>query len=155
MSKVEDLIKQYLPTVNILQLATSYNNLPWACTLHYYSDDNLNLYWLSTVERRHSQDINSNPNVAIAIAIHENTAKEDYVIGMSMEGTAKALTGKIDETVSQGYVNKLHADEDFISDVVDGKDPNKFYKFEPSKIILIDSRNFPKNPRQEFISREP
>jgi uncharacterized protein YhbP (UPF0306 family) len=151
MTKTERLIKQYLPTVNIMQLATSYNNMPWACSLHYYSDKDLNIYWLSTVDRRHSQDINSNPNVAMAIKVHEDSLEEDFVIGLSFEGTAEVLNGSIDASILKGFAKKLGADNKFMNDVAAGKNPHKLYKFKPSKIVLFDSKNFPKVPRQEWL----
>ena len=85
----EELIKQYVPSKNIMQLATSVNDKPWQCTVHYFSDKDLNFYWISTKERRHSQDIEQNSSVSGYVLIHENTAQEKYIIGLSFEGTAE------------------------------------------------------------------
>lgn len=148
--KPEELVKKYLPTVNIMQLATSSNNQPWACTVHFYSDENLNLYWISTLERRHSQDIKLNPKVAATIMVHENTAEEDYVIGVSIEGTAELLAEKIDDATVQAYISKLSMDTAFMAKVKAGKDAHKFYRLTSSKIVIFDNKDYPDNPRQEF-----
>ena len=91
---LKQLIKDNLKTTRTMSLSTSVNNKPWTCTIHYYSDDDFNFYWISTPQRRHSQEIAQNPNVAVAIKIHEDTPDEKYVIGISAEGTAKLIDDK-------------------------------------------------------------
>jgi len=134
-----------------MQLATSQNDQPWACTLHYYSDKDLNIYWVSTLERQHSQDIAKNPNVAAAILVHENTPEERYVIGLSIQGKAELIGEQVPEEIGKGYIQKLGRDSSLLSDIASGKNLHKFYKLTPSKIILFDSKNFSDNPRQEIV----
>lgn len=147
--KPEDLVKEYLPMHRVMQLATSAANQPWACNIHYYSDDDLNLYWISTTDRRHSQDIAQNPQVAATILVHEDAPGENYVIGVSIEGKAELIGQNIDEQIAGDYINKLAKDPSLIKDIASGKNPHKFYRLKASKIVLFDSKNFPDNPRQE------
>lgn len=146
---VEELIKQLLPTKNIMQLATSAGNQPWVCNLHYYTDEDLNFYWLSTPERRHSKEISNNPRVAICINVHENTANEDYIIGISAEGTAELLPN-IEASILQAYGAKLGTSKSFLGTVQDGTNPHRLYKFTPKSFVIFDTKNFPKDPRQEW-----
>jgi uncharacterized protein YhbP (UPF0306 family) len=60
----KDVIRRNINKCNIMQLATSSNDIPWVVTVHFYADDELNLYWSSRDSRRHSQEIASNPNAA-------------------------------------------------------------------------------------------
>ena len=145
----EELIKQYLGQVNIMQLATAVNDQPWACTVHYYADEDFNLYWVSKLEREHSQDIRENPKAAAAIVVHENTPEEPYVIGISVEGTAEMLDDKVSREVVEGYVDK-HGKDSSMSDIASGNNPHKFYRLKPSRIVLFDSKNLPDSPRQEL-----
>lgn len=147
---VEELLKQYLPSVNIMQLATSVNDQPWTCTVHYYSDNNFNLFWLSTVDRRHSQEIKQNPRVSAAIVIHENTPTEKYIIGISVEGTAELVDEKNGEKALNGYAKKHHSSPGFIEDVRSGKNPHKLYRLKPSNIVMFNNKDFPDDPRQEW-----
>jgi uncharacterized protein YhbP (UPF0306 family) len=147
--QTEELIRKYLNQVNIMQLATAANNQPWACTVHYYSDDDFNFYWISTLERKHSQDIKQNPKVAAAILVHENTPEEQYVIGISVEGTAELIERGIPAEIVQGYVRKHGKDSD-MSDIAAGQNPHKFYRLKPSRIVLFDNKNFPEDPRKEW-----
>lgn len=147
----EELTRQYLEQAKVMQLATSTNDQPWACTVHYYSDSELNLYWISTTERQHSQQIAQNPKVAAAILVHLNTPDERYVIGISLEGTAELIGQHIDELIGQGYIQKLGREPALLTDIASGKNPHKFYRLKPSKIVLFDSKNFPDNLRQEVV----
>lgn len=148
--EVKDLVKKYLPTVNIMQLATSKNDQPWVCTLHYYHDDELNFYWISTPERRHSQDIKTNPKVSITVLVHENTPDEPYVIGISLEGIAEHIGTDMEDGVVEAFQNKHDKDSEFMRDVKNGTNPHQFYKFTPKNIVMFNNKDFPDNPRQEW-----
>jgi uncharacterized protein YhbP (UPF0306 family) len=144
----KDLIKQYINQPIIMQLATCVNNQPWVCTVHFYADDKLNLYWVSRNDRRHSKEIKVNPKVSATILIHENTATEDWVIAVTLEGIAEVVDESIIQNVGQDYVNKTAKDPELLAKIVDG--PDKFYRLIPSSIVLFDNKNFPKDPRQEW-----
>ena len=146
---IEKLVREFLSTQNVLQLATSANNQPWVCNVHYYSDENLNLYWISTPQRRHSEEIQQNPKTAIVIKVHENTPAENYIIGLSAEGTAE-LVGRDLGEINDAYKNKLNKDPQLMADIKSGANPHQFYKFTPTKFVLFDTKNFPKDPRQEW-----
>lgn len=150
----EELIRNYVPSKQVMQLATSVNNQPWVCTVHYFSDDGLNLYWISTEERRHSQEIAQNPNVTGYILVHQNTPEENYVIGLSFEGKAEYIGENIDEKIGQAYVDKLQKPANLLADIKSGANPHKFYKLTPTKFVLFDSKNFPQEPRQEWNKGE-
>ncbi|HEY9714710.1 MAG TPA: pyridoxamine 5'-phosphate oxidase family protein [Chroococcales cyanobacterium] len=149
MQTAEEIIRELVPQIAVMQLATSANGQSWACNLHYYSDDTMNLYWLSTETREHSQHIAQNPNAAAAIMVHLNTPEENYIIGVSFAGTAECLGAKVDDSVSKGYQAKHDTSEKFLAKVADGGDPHKWYRLKPSKIVLFDTKHFSDNPRQE------
>lgn len=133
-----------------MQLATAANNRPYLCTLHYYSDNNLNFYWCSLLTRRHSKEIEQNKQVSSYVLVHENTPNEDYVIGITILGTAELIGADIDPKIVSSYNEKLDKDPDFVKDVISGKSPHKFYRLKPQQIVLFDNKNFPDNPRQEW-----
>lgn len=133
-----------------MQLATSKDGQPWLCNVHFYADDGLNIYWRSTTERRHSKEIAENPKVAIVIKVHENTPEEDYIIGMTIEGTAELLAEATDHTVVDAYCKKLGKDTKTAEAIKAGTDPNKFYKITPKNFVVFNTRDFEGNPRQEW-----
>ena len=148
---VESLVRAYLPSINIMQLATVVDKKPYLCTVHYYSDEDLNFYWCSLSSRRHSEEISQNSSVAAYIMVHENTPEEDYVTGITILGTAKLLEeGQIDRKIVEAYANKHNDSDEFVEKVVKGESPFRLYRLKPNKIILFDNKNFPDNPRQEW-----
>ncbi|HVS58732.1 MAG TPA: pyridoxamine 5'-phosphate oxidase family protein [Candidatus Saccharimonadales bacterium] len=151
MKTAEEVIRESLPTIKVMQLATSANNQPWACNVHYYSDDDLNLYWLSTEAREHSQHIAQNPKAAAAVMVHLNTSEENYIIGLSCAGEAECVGEKVDDDIRNGYQAKHNTSDKFLSDVASGANPHKWYRLKPTKIVLFDTKNFPDDPRQEWI----
>lgn len=149
MKDVEHLVSEYVSGTNIMQLATSKDGQPWICTVHIYNDG-LDIYWISTESRRHSADIADNNKVAAYVLVHENTPDEPYVVGLSMEGTAKLVGQEIDGIIDKAYAKKHGKKPEFMSDIKNGKNPHRFYKFVPRKVALFDTKNFPTNPRQEW-----
>ena len=145
----KELVTDYLAQTKIMQLATSRDGQPWACTVHFYADDGLNIYWMSKTDRRHSEDIKANPKVAVAVVGHENTATEKWIAGISIEGTAELLDD-MDDEIAHKYISKQGHAPTLMDDIRAGRNPHRFYKLTPKQIILFDTKNFKYNPRQEI-----
>tara|TARA_R110001583_G_scaffold29807_4_gene103828 strand:- start:7649 stop:8176 length:528 start_codon:yes stop_codon:yes gene_type:complete len=62
---------------------------PWAAQLFFVSDENLNLYFVSSPESRHCQDLLRNPHVAATIS--GDTSDWLSVKGLQIRGRAKPL----------------------------------------------------------------
>jgi nitroimidazol reductase NimA-like FMN-containing flavoprotein (pyridoxamine 5'-phosphate oxidase superfamily) len=149
MDDLRTLIATHLQQPKIMQLATSVSDKPWICTVHFYADDDLNLYWVSRTDREHSEQIATNPKVAATVLVHENAPDEDYVIAVSLTGSAEVVEG-VEGKIRAAYVAK-HDKPDFLLPNPD--DPNntqRFYRITPEKFVLFDTLNFPKAPRQEL-----
>jgi uncharacterized protein YhbP (UPF0306 family) len=151
---VDELLHKYLPSANVMQLATSVDNQPWVCTVHFYSDEAFNFYWLSTPERRHSQEISQNQKAAAAILIHENTPSENYIIGISIEGKVDYLGQDIDKDLAKAYTEKLHKDPNLIPDILSGKNPHRFYCLKPANIVMFNTKDFADKLRQELSIKD-
>lgn len=85
-------VKSYLEEVELMVVASVNDKKPWVATVFYCYDDELNLYFLSRLMRRHSQDIIRNPNVAVAIA-GRKFKFGDRVEGLQIEGICTSLSG--------------------------------------------------------------
>lgn len=143
-------IKQYLEAARVMQLATSVNDKPWVCNVHFYSDSDLNIYWMSAPLRRHSKDIERNQHVAAAVKIHEDTPDELYIIGLTVEGKAELLSEEKTDKIGKLYIEKLGKPPILLEEMRTGKNPNKIYKLTPTCFVLFDTKNFPDDPRQEY-----
>lgn len=143
---VEKVIREYLPGVIHMSLATSRDNKPWVCEVHYVFDDDLNLYFRSTVERRHSKEIADNPYVAGNIV--EQHSVDQKPRGVYFEGKAELLADVDENHVAYKlYCERFDTDEEILEDAKsDGG--HKFYKISVDKFYLFDSRE--SSPSQKY-----
>jgi uncharacterized protein YhbP (UPF0306 family) len=148
---LKTLIREHLASQNIMQLATAGDDGPWACNIHYYSDDQLNIYWVSSETSAHSLHIAQNHKVSTAILVHEDSPEANYVIGFSIAGTAEIVSDDKIDKVAKGYGAKFSKRSDELAKSLKGAGPMHFYCLKPTKIVLIDSKNFPDKSRQELI----
>ena len=135
---VEKVIREYLPNVLHMSLATCGDNKPWVCEVHFVYDDELNLYWRSKTVRRHSQEIAKNPHVAGNIV--EQHSINTKPRALYFEGTAE-IVENIDEesVVYKRFVERIGADPGFLEDARN-PDGHKVYKVNVSDWYLFDSR---------------
>lgn len=123
---VEKIIREYLPGVIHLSLATSQNDIPWVCELHFAYDENLNLYFRSLASRRHSGEIAQNSKVAGNIIKQHSLT--DPAVGVYFEGEARLLES--DEELAKAFKHikeRFQADDDILDDAK-RDDGHKFYK---------------------------
>lgn len=146
MQNPEQLVSEYLANQHMMQLATAIGGKPWCCSLYYVHDADKNLYWASFPTRRHSQEIASNPFVAIAIPIKH--VKGEKVVGIQMEGRAGELVpSSANRSIVEAYAHKFGRTKDWVESFTAGENQHQLYKFTPSSIVLFDDINFPGNPR--------
>lgn len=93
--QIEQTIREYIDQIVHMSLATSANNQPWVCEVHFAVDNELNIYFRSIKSARHSQEIFSNPHVAGNIVTQH--FKNQRVRGVYFEGRAELLAD-FDET---------------------------------------------------------
>ena len=147
MNEVEKLIRKYVKEGRMLQVATANSNQPWNCTLYFASDANLNLYWISKPETRHSKELIENPKVAACIPIKFDDLN---VIGLQLEGTAEIIEDPEEiKTKVKLYSDKFARGEDWYQDFIDGKNVHKLYRIKPTKFELFDTVNFD-DPKQKW-----
>lgn len=123
---VEKVIRDYLPQVIHMSLATSQDNKPWVCEVHYAFDDQLNLYFRSLTARRHSQEIAANPNVAGNII--KQFQPGNPVTGVYFDGTAKLLGPSDEQNQAFAVIGKRFNLGQAIMDEAKNPDGHQFYK---------------------------
>lgn len=149
MKKIEGLIRQYLKEAKMMQLATAMGNQPWACTVWFAIDEDLNIYWFSSTTRRHSKEVKANPKVAGAITL-PHTPK-DPPRAVQFEGIAKELTDQKDISKARSvYESRIFDTVTIDSLIANPEKPHRFYKIKPSLFVLFDVINFPDESRQEW-----
>lgn len=142
-------IIEYLTKANMMQVATSKHDRPWVCNVYFAFDDKLNLYWISKITNRHSEELRNNEHVAGAIVLPHTMG--DKVRGIQFEGIAKELIDpKIAEDAMQWYAKRYGMPADRVKSIVENTDGHVVYVITPKTYVLFDEVNFPDNPRQEY-----
>lgn len=123
---VEKIIRENIVKTVHMSLGTSENNIPWVCEVHFAVDENLNIYWRSKTDRRHSHEIANNPMVAGNIVKQYQLGEQ--VIGIYFEGSAELL-----ESVDNNHPaftslkSSLEIDEEALKEA-QNDDGHKFYR---------------------------
>jgi uncharacterized protein YhbP (UPF0306 family) len=131
-----------------MSLATSVNGQPWVCEVHYVFDDDLNLYFRSLRSRRHSKEIEENPNVAGNMITQHDVGEKPR--GVYFEGVAEELTG-VDENhpAFRLYCERFGTSNSILEEAK-RDDGHKFYKVSVSKFYLFDSRESDPSKKYEL-----
>lgn len=114
-SELEQVVRDYIPRVSHLSLATCSGGRPWTCELHFGYDDALNLYFRSLGTRRHSREIDANPAVAGSIVTQHTPAEPP--LGVFFEGRARRLATRTDQSLALDCLcRRLPVDPQALSD---------------------------------------
>lgn len=144
---VEQAIREYLPEVIHMSLATCTGDRPWVCEVHYVFDDALNLYFRSKPSRRHSEEIANNARVAGNIVMQHGL--KDKVRGVYFEGTATLLEDVTETDPAYTlYCERFDTGPEILEDARQ-PDGHKFYKIAVETFYLFDGRE--SSPSQKYI----
>lgn len=141
MENVRKVAKVILEKGFLLSLGTVDKGGVWVADVVYVSDDDLNIYWLSKPDTRHSKAIEKNPKVAGTITLITKAISED--IGLQIEGVARRVEGDMLEIAKKYNVKRgrpLPKQEGEIF-----KEGRQWYILKPTKIEVI---------YDEFFGRE-
>jgi len=146
---VRSLITNYLDDARMMQVATVREGRPWCCTVWFAYDDDLHIYWFSSITRRHSHEVADDPHVAGAIALPQTP--EDPARGVQFEGRASRLDaqGDVDQAKSL-YIGRIFTAEKVNEMMSHAERPHVFYRIDVETFVLFDAINFPEQPRQEL-----
>jgi uncharacterized protein YhbP (UPF0306 family) len=90
MRDFQSIVRDVLSDGYIMSLGTIDQGGVWVCDLVYVYDDELNIYWLSRTDTRHSRAIEINPQVAGSISVSRPGEEE---VGIQFSGIAEKLSG--------------------------------------------------------------
>ncbi len=147
MLDVEQTIRNYLPDILHMSLATSANDKPWVCEVHFAYDQDLNIYFRSKLSRRHSQEIAKNPNVAGNIVVQHKLG--EIVRGVYFEGRAVLLTDVSEEHPAYRTLRERLSKGPEILEESKQEDGHKFYRITISDFYLFDARE--SDPSQKYL----
>lgn len=139
MNEVEQLIRNYLPNIIHMSLATCVDSKPWVCEVHYAYDEDLNLYFNSLPSRRHSQEIAQNPYVSGNIVVQHGLGEKPQ--GVYFEGKAGMLNALQETEIAlRKYGARFSDRADFAKAELAKEDGGRFYKITVSDFYIFDAR---------------
>ncbi len=95
MDNLKKIVKEIMEEGNLMSLGTVDEGGVWVADINYVNDNDLNLYWLSYVDTRHSQAIARDNKVAASITI--SSGKGDTNKGIQIVGVAQKIDTEIKE----------------------------------------------------------
>jgi uncharacterized protein YhbP (UPF0306 family) len=132
---LRERVKEVLALGRLVSLGTVDDGGVWVADVLYVYDEALNIYWMSSDKVRHSKAIIANPRVAGSITI-EGPAKDNF--GIQFEGTGEKLDGMHLDLMTKLYMKWGRVLPGNL-EMVHG---HSWYKVTPTKIELIDEKNF-------------
>jgi uncharacterized protein YhbP (UPF0306 family) len=129
----------YLAAHNVMTLATTGPEGPWAAAVFYASRE-LDLYFVSSPKSRHAIDLERSPNAAAAI--HEDYRDWRAIQGIQLAGTAERLEGAARDAALACYRQKFSFLSNPVAELVPvlqalGK--AACYRLIPSELHFIDN----------------
>jgi uncharacterized protein YhbP (UPF0306 family) len=130
-----------------MQLSTVVDSQPWICTVYFVIDNDFNIYWTYAKNRRHSKEIISQNNAAIAIV--KDTERKQ---GMQITGKAFMISEEDVKRDNRLYIDKFGDKPKRLADVqANTTEGQAYWVFMPDIISLWDEVNFPNQPKQEYM----
>ena len=129
-------IANYFDEAKMMQLATARDNKPWICNVWFASDKDLNIYWISSTTRRHSEELKDNDHVAAAMC-QVSDPKDTAKGGIQLEGIAHEVTNPLEMAKAlKLYVARgIFTLDQLKKFMADATKPHRFYKITPRRII--------------------
>jgi uncharacterized protein YhbP (UPF0306 family) len=142
----------FLSIQKVLSIATvSKNHTPWLCNV-YFSHDDENLYFLSSIKSNHSKHIEINPNVAFALA-WSDPDNEGNRNGIQGKGTCtKVVVGEELENALEVHLGKYPTWKNNISleSIKTEQADSKLYKIKIEYIKFWSDEHYPEPKFEEF-----
>jgi len=136
MEDTRQLTKQVLEKSYLMSLATHDNGGVWVADVIYIHDEDLNIYWMSDPDVRHSQAILRNSKVAGTVTA--SGPGEDN-LGIQFEGFAEKINGPRYDLAKKHFRKRNKIEPRETDDVLQG---DSWYVIHPRKIELIHEKLF-------------
>lgn len=130
---LEKIVKEILDQGYLMSLGIYDENGPWVSDV-IFVNDGLNLYWISSVNTRHSKALLKNKKAAATITLSNIGGEKN--IGLQIEGNAEKIDGDVFEMAKK---HRLKRNEPIPQKEGEILDPDEsWYKLSPTKIEIIN-----------------
>ena len=136
MEDIKQLIREVLERGYVMSLAIADDGGVWVADVIYIFDDELNLYWISGPDTRHSKAILKNNMIAGTITV---SGKGEDNLGIQFSGTAEKINGARFDLAKKHYAKRGKPEPKETDDALEG---DLWYLVKPNKIELICEKFF-------------
>jgi uncharacterized protein YhbP (UPF0306 family) len=147
--QLRKLILDYLSINKRMSLATCRDSVPWAATVMYAYDSDLNIYFLSKGSTRKVQNILANSKVAATI--NEVTGGIGKVRGIQLEGECQMVSRLEAARVYALFLKKYFWLKGYIpsaKQMFSKAISDRLFKITPQKIYYLDDERFGREGRE-------
>lgn len=134
---IKDRILEILEKTHLMNLATLDKTGVWVSSVVFIHDDDLNIFWISDPETRHSKAILENKQVAGTITF--TTKSKEPNLGIQFSGVAHKIDGSRYDLALKHFKKRSKIEPKESEDVLEG---DSWYMIKPNEIDLIDEENY-------------
>ncbi len=139
---IKSKILEVLEKTHLMSLAVRDTNGLWVSDVLFIFDNDLNIYWMSDPDVRHSQAILQNSEVAGTITF--STKSKEPNLGIQFSGQASKIDGPRYDLAIKHFKKRGRPEPKESDDVLEG---DSWYILSPSTIDLIDEEQFGYNKK--------
>ena len=150
--ELRKLILDHLSQNKRMSLATCKDNTPWAATVMYAYDSNLNIYFLSKISTKKVKNVLVNPKVAATI--NEVTGGIGKVKGIQLEGECRMVSRLEAARVYALFLKKYFWLKDYIpspAQMFSKAISDRLFKITPKRIYYLDDEQFGLQRRETLV----
>lgn len=133
MEDLKKIVGEILDQGYLMSLGTIDESGPWVSDVIFVNDD-VNIYWISTENTRHSGAILRNTKVAASITISNKGGEKN--IGLQIEGVAEKIEGDVFEMAKKHRTKRNKPIPEKEGEMLDPGE--SWYKLSPTKIEIIN-----------------
>jgi uncharacterized protein YhbP (UPF0306 family) len=134
--EIKQLILDVLDKGYLLSLATADEAGVWACDVIYVHDDELNIYWMSAPDTRHSQAVLSHPQAAAVITV---SGQGEENLGIQVEGMVEKIEGERLDLMEKHFAKRKKPVPEASESFLRGR---SWYCLKPKRVDVICERLF-------------
>ncbi|MGC2780975.1 MAG: pyridoxamine 5'-phosphate oxidase family protein [Bradyrhizobium sp.] len=137
------MVKPYLDDVELMVIASSLNGQPWCTTVYFAYDEDLNIYFMSRMARRHSMELAENAKASVALA-SQKYHWGDSSKGLQAEGRCEALADAKIAHALDVYVRRFPrvASVFDLEEIKRGHASETVWQFTPQMIKVYDVNKY-------------
>ena len=143
-------VLEVLKSSHLMSLATRDDGGLWVADVIFIHDDSLRIYWMSHPDCRHSKAIAQDGQVAGTITASNKTG--DPNLGLQFSGRAERIEGARYDLATKHLFKRGHVAPASAHEAEKLMEGDSWYQLVPSKIRLIDEKNFGYIPQDVPLS---